>query len=223
MVIVEDNVETFRQRLVDNGGNALHPLGIDPIIRSIAGLVGPAHRNAHGGEAGGPDALEVCRFDPRATVRAAETFHARAQRFALELADGVHALVPFAPDSNLVCLALNPCGNTSVAAANAFVRALHDTLRCDPRQPLQTKEFFGSVTSLRADMLGTAQTARIFAALGLDPASFVADDDRLLILRHTLMNPFLIDHENGISYIDRYFDFLARRVHSLLATTVAPP
>ena len=62
-------------------------------------------------------------FRPAVTrsVRAAETFHAGAQRFALELADCVQVLVPFAPDSNLVCLALNPRGNTSVAAANAFV------------------------------------------------------------------------------------------------------
>ena len=152
---------------------------------------------------------------PRATVRAAETFHARAQRFALELAGCVHALVPFAPDSNLVCLALNLHGNTSVATANAFVRALHDELRCDPQQPLQMKEFFGSVTSLRPDMLGPAQTARIFATLGLDTATLGPDEDRLLILRHTLMNPYLIDHENGISYIDRYFDFLGRRVRAL--------
>ncbi|WP_447736193.1 pyridoxal phosphate-dependent decarboxylase family protein [Rhodanobacter soli] len=152
---------------------------------------------------------------PRATVRAAETFHARAQRFALELAGCVHALVPFAPDSNLVCLALNPHGNASVATANAFVRALHDELRCDPHQPLQTKEFFGSVTSLRPDMLGPAQTARIFATLGLDAATLGPDEDRLLILRHTLMNPYLIDHENGISYIDRYFDFLGRRMRAL--------
>ena len=31
------------------------------------------------------------------------------------------------------------------------------------------------------------------------------------------MNPYLIDHENGISYIDRYFDFLTRRTQALLA------
>ncbi len=160
---------------------------------------------------------------PRATVRAAEGFHARAQRFALELADCVHALVPFAPDSNLVCLALNPHDNTSVATANAFVRALHDELRCDPQQPLQTREFFGSVTSLRPEMLGPAQTARILGALGLDPASFVPGDDRLLILRHTLMNPYLIDRENGISYIDRYFDFLGRRVRALRGTAGSHP
>src|SRR5690348_11032377 len=156
---------------------------------------------------------------PRATVRAAETFHARAQRFALELADCVHALVPFAPDSNLVCLALNPRGNASVAGANAFVRALHDLLRCDPGQPLQLKEFFGSVTTLRPDALGAAETARILHAVALDPTTLQrdGDDDRLLILRHTLMNPFLIDHENGISYIDRYFEFLGRRVRALTA------
>ncbi|MBA2078281.1 pyridoxal-dependent decarboxylase [Rhodanobacter sp. PCA2] len=152
---------------------------------------------------------------PRATVRAAEAFHARAQGFALEMGGTVRALVPFAPDSNLVCLALNPHGNTSPAAANAFVHALHDELRSDPQQPLQLKEFFGSVTSLRPELLGATQTARIFGALGLDPAD--AGDDHLLILRHTLMNPYLIDRENGISYIDRYFDFLARRVRALAA------
>lgn len=152
------------------------------------------------------------------TVRAAEAFHARAQQFAHEQAGQLHVLVPFAPDSNLVCLALNPHGNRDVAQANAFVRALHDTLRCDPQQPLQTKEFFGSVTTLRPDMLGAAETTRILKALGLDEATLGdGDSDRLLILRHTLMNPYLIDHENGISYIDRYFEFLGRRVHALAA------
>ena len=157
---------------------------------------------------------------PRQTVRAAEAFHARAQRFALELADRLHVLVPFAPDSNLVCLALNPRGNCTLTQANAFVHALHDTLRCDPHQPLQLKEFFGSVTSLRADMLGAQDTTRILAALGLDESAFRCggdgDSDRLMILRHTLMNPYLIDRENGISYIDRYFEFLSRRVRTLI-------
>ncbi len=160
---------------------------------------------------------------PRATVRAAEAFHACAQRFALDIADQLHVLVPFAPDSNLVCLALNPRGNHSVAQANAYVRALHDTLRCDPSQPLQTKEFFGSVTSLRPQMLGAADTARILAALQLDPHSLTPDEgsDRLVILRHTLMNPYLIDHENGISYIERYFEFLGRRARALAVTASA--
>lgn len=154
---------------------------------------------------------------PRQTVRAAEAFHARAERFAGEIADVARACVPFAPDSNLVCLALNPAGNRDVAAANAFVGRLHDALRCDPQRPLQLKEFFGSVTTLKPDVLGPIDLRRIADELGLDAGSFRLDGsaDRLLILRHTLMNPYLIDHENGISYIDRYFDYLAALVRAL--------
>ena len=156
---------------------------------------------------------------PAQTIRSAEAFHARALRFADELQHVVRAVVPFAPDSNLVCFALNPVGNRRVAAANAFVRRLHDELRSDPSKPLQDKQFFGSVTTLRPEALGESETRRILDALGLDQATLGEDGgDRLMILRHTLMNPYLIDHENGISYIDRYFDYLGGRVRVLLAT-----
>jgi len=148
----------------------------------------------------------------------AETFEKRARQFSLDVSANLHAVVPFVPDSNLVCLALNPVGNRDVSRANAFVRRLYDELRCDPSQPLQLKEFFGSVTTLRPEALGEVEMRRILHALGLDPDTLGGDnDDRLLILRHTLMNPYLIDQENGISYIDRYFEFLARRTAALLA------
>jgi glutamate/tyrosine decarboxylase-like PLP-dependent enzyme len=157
---------------------------------------------------------------PRQTVLAAEAFHARAEAFAVAMADVARATVPFAPDSNLVCLALNPAGNTDVARANAFVRALHDELRCDPGQPLQLKQFFGSVTTLRPEALGDAHMRHILQALDLDPATLRTDgddgSDRLVILRHTLMNPYLIDRENGISYIDLYFAHLEERIRARL-------
>jgi glutamate/tyrosine decarboxylase-like PLP-dependent enzyme len=160
---------------------------------------------------------------PRQTVLAAEAFHARAHAFAREIADVAQATVPFAPDSNLVCLALNPAGNADVAHANAFVRTLHDELRCDPSQPLQLKQFFGSMTTLRPEALGEREMRAILRSLGLDPATLGCNEDdggdRLVILRHTLMNPYLIDRENGISYIDLYFDHLARRVRALLAAS----
>ncbi|MDE2150153.1 MAG: pyridoxal-dependent decarboxylase [Gammaproteobacteria bacterium] len=153
------------------------------------------------------------------TIRSAEAFAARSERFAVEMASLLRVCVPFAPDSNLVCLALNPAGNRDVAAMNVFVGRLHDELRCDSSTPLQMHEFFGSVTTLRPEVLGENDTGRVLNELGLDPATLGNDHeqaDRLLILRHTLMNPFLIDAENGISYIDRYFEFLERRVRGLL-------
>ena len=151
---------------------------------------------------------------PRHTVLAAEAFRERAERFAHDMRGRLHALVPFEPDSNLVCLALNPHGNRDLAQANRFVQRLHDELRSDPGQPLQLKQFFASTTTLRPDVLGPTEMQRILTSLQLDLATLAAhgDDagnDRLLILRHTLMNPYLIDHENGISYIDRYFEHLA--------------
>lgn len=155
----------------------------------------------------------------RQTLLAAEAFHARALVFADQMSGIARVEVPFMPDSNLVCLALNPWGNRSVRRMNAFLRQLHDELRCDPRQPLQLKEFFGSSTTLRPEIIGSAETTRLLAALDLDPAGLVAADtqtDRLTILRHTLMNPYLIDHENGISYIDLYFEYLARRIRALV-------
>ncbi len=66
-------------------------------------------------------------------------------------------------------------------------------------------------------LLGAVDAARILTGLGLQETQSADDDDsdRLIILRHTLMNPFLIDRENGISYIDLYFYFLAARVRAL--------
>ncbi|WP_119719308.1 pyridoxal phosphate-dependent decarboxylase family protein [Cognatilysobacter tabacisoli] len=160
---------------------------------------------------------------PRQTIRAAEAFAAAAARFAADIAPMAIAFVPFAPDSNLVCVAINPVGNRNVAAANAFVQRLADELRCDPSQPLQARQFFGSSTTLRPESIGQDELARILGALGLDAASFGVDDgaDRVLILRHTLMNPYPLDHENGISYIDHYFDHLAGRIRLLLAERTA--
>lgn len=158
---------------------------------------------------------------PRESILATEAFRTAATRFAARLDGRLQCRVPFEPDSNLICLALNPAGNRDVATMNRFVRALHGSLSYDPTQPLQSREFFGSMTTLRPDILGPEETSYILESLGLDPETLDAggeDDDRVVILRHTLMNPFLIDTGNGISYLELYFDYLERRVMALLAS-----
>ncbi|SKA04055.1 pyridoxal phosphate-dependent decarboxylase family protein [Novilysobacter spongiicola] len=162
---------------------------------------------------------------PRQTVLAAEALHEATLGLARELDGVARVAVPFAPDSNLVCLAINPAGNADLSVANAFVRRIHDELRSDPRQPLQLKEFFGSMTTLRPEAVGDVEMARILGAIGLDPDTLDPDggndNDRLVILRHTLMNPYLVDHANGISYIDMYLAYLGRRIRSLLLVPAA--
>ena len=88
-----------------------------------------------------------------------------------------------------------------------------------PGAPLQDRSFFGSVTTLRPQALGEAGMRRILDELGLDAATDSDAEDHLVILRHTLMNPWLIDERNGISYIDMYFRYLEERMGVLLAGT----
>lgn len=163
----------------------------------------------------------------RQTIRSAEAFRAELARFAAAQAHTVRVREPYPADSNLVCMALNPVGNHDVATMNRYVRGLYDQIRSDPGSPLQLREFFASSTTLDPRLLGPADTARVLADLDLDPATLDPDDaaaDRLVILRHTLMNPWLIDRENGVSYIARYFEFLARQLQSARAPdTPSPP
>ena len=71
---------------------------------------------------------------PRATVRAAEAFDDPRAGFAARPSDCLHVLVPFAPDSNLVCLALNPRGN-AIGTRGQRLRAiaLHESCAPTPR------------------------------------------------------------------------------------------
>jgi glutamate/tyrosine decarboxylase-like PLP-dependent enzyme len=153
------------------------------------------------------------------TIRSTEVFFARALRFANAMAGIARVCIPFAPDSNLVCLAINPSGNRDIAVMNAFIHELYETLHCAPGENVQSHEFYGSITSLRPEVMGEADMARVLRELMLDPDTLQPDHDgadRLFILRHTLMNPFLVDTENGIDYIERYFDYLGRRTRALL-------
>jgi len=161
---------------------------------------------------------------PGETIRSTGVFLAGAARLAADIGTLATVCIPFAPDSNIVCLAFNPAGNADVARMNAFMRALYEELRCDPGKAVQAREFYASMTTLRPEALGAHDTRRVLAELGLDASTLSEgeDADRLVILRHTLMNPFLDDAENGISYIDRYFAYLARRVRALLPPAALP-
>lgn len=153
------------------------------------------------------------------SIRGTEAFAAEAEAFIARNADRVQACVPFAPDSNLVCLAINPLGNRDPLRMNAFIRALHRRLSADPGKPLQLGEYFGSITTLKPDSLGPAETRRILERLGFaDDALRPGEDDadRVVVLRHTLMHPFLLDDGNGRSYLAGYFDFLDRLLTELL-------
>lgn len=143
----------------------------------------------------------------RETVRSTEHFHDSVPALAASIREVATLLVPFEPDSNLVCLALNPAGNTRLADANRFARAVFATMKVDAGVPVQLREFFGSYTSLTRQALGVDAFRALLARLGLEDDSA---EEGLFILRHTVMNPWLVDATNGVNYVDRYLEYLAR-------------
>lgn len=165
---------------------------------------------------------------PRATVQATEYFFDRAAELARRLADVATLTVPFEPDSNLICLAVNPLGNRSLARMNAFGRKLYEQLRVDAARPLQIREFFGSSTVVSLRALGQEQAKRVLNELGVDPATLREDPEEpeleaegIFLLRHTLMNPWLIDEVNDINYVDRYCAYLESLVREAIGALAA--
>ena len=152
----------------------------------------------------------------RMTVKACEAFYDSVGAQSERWKGRVRICTPFEPDSNLICLALNPEGNTSLARMNAFSRAVFARMKVQPAEPLHTREFIGSYTSLTKDTLPGSQGDRILGALGIDPDTFVAlpeaegQADHIFILRHTLMNPWHLAGPDGVSYIDRYWEWLEK-------------
>jgi glutamate/tyrosine decarboxylase-like PLP-dependent enzyme len=127
--------------------------------------------------------------------------------------------IPFEADSNLICLGVNPLGNTSLAQMNRFTRTLFHAMSFTAHEPLQTRSFIGSFTSLSSQRLTSSQSQRIFEMFHLDPHSFQAkvaegdSPDHIFLLRHTLMNPWLSpSYDGAMDYLDGYIDFLKERV-----------
>lgn len=144
----------------------------------------------------------------RETILSTEYFFDRVNTTADDLRDVATLLVPIEPDSNLVCLAMNPRGNTRLDVANRFARAVFQGMKVDASVPVQTREFFGSYTMLTRRGLGDAEFNRIVQELGISDVN----SDRIFILRHTLMNPWLLESASGINFVDRYCDFLGNTI-----------
>lgn len=157
------------------------------------------------------------------TIRAAEFLYERLQAMASRLSQQCTLALPVEPDTNLICIAVNPPGNRSPARMNRFGRALFRHFALDAAQP-HASEFIGSHTSLLRKNLSAAAAARMARMFGLDAASFVVEvtapdvqANHLFLLRHTLMNPWLADDSEAGNFVWRYCEYLEQAIMRTLA------
>ena len=157
------------------------------------------------------------------TVHTCELFWDKAREMAERWKEKVRLTVPFEPDTNLVCLAINPVENDSLAVMNAFGRRIFAEMRVDATRPIQAKTFIGSYTSLTKENLPGDQAHRILDALGIDPATYsilpkdvIREADHIYLLRHTLMNPWLTAFVDDRNYVEMYWDYLGQLIDQAL-------
>ncbi len=146
------------------------------------------------------------------SIRASEALFNRIPTLAAELAPHARLCVPFEPDCNLVCLAFNPRGNRSLAAANAFTREIFSAMTVRGDLPVQLRDFYGSNTTVSLAHLGAPELQRLGEELDLELAR--PDDTGLFMLRHTLMNPWVLSpvNEREENYVEAYCHFIAQLV-----------
>ena len=126
------------------------------------------------------------------SVKTCEALFDRLHALAAELSATVKLAIPYEPDCNLICLALNPSGNRSLHAANALTRKLYDAMSVRADLPVQSREFFASCTTVPLEHVSPGERRQLAAQLGVDLDA--PDDDGVFLLRHTLMNPWLSDY-----------------------------
>jgi glutamate/tyrosine decarboxylase-like PLP-dependent enzyme len=146
------------------------------------------------------------------SVHTCEVLFDRTKSLAQELAPYVRLCVPFEPDCNLVCLSLNPKGNRSLKAANTYGQKLYQAMSVRADVPVQLRQFFGSCTTVSLEHVGEAELARLAGELDLDLAH--PDDTGLFMLRHTLMNPWLLSAQapGEPTYVEAYCHYLVKLV-----------
>lgn len=148
------------------------------------------------------------------TVHACEALYERLQTLRTALAPMAHLAMPIEPDSNLVCFAVNPRGSTSLVAANAFGRALYEAMSVRVDVPVQLRQFYASCTTLPLAEFSEQERAALAKSLGV-----TLDAPEVFLLRHTLMNPWLLSTPEGApSYLERYVATLETMITAAVGT-----
>lgn len=158
------------------------------------------------------------------TIRATEYLFDRLHDMAARLSHLCSIVMPVEPDTNLVCIAVNPSGVHSLARMNQFGRALFGHFALDPAHP-EACEFIGSHTSVLRRNLSAVAARKLARKLGFDEETFTVavrdagvEADHLFLLRHTLMNPWLSDDSESGNFVGRYCEFLERAITQTLAS-----
>jgi len=151
------------------------------------------------------------------SIHGSEYFYERIQVTIKNLKHQVKMVIPMEPDSLLFCLAINPKNNHCLARMNRFSQRVYKRLHAHTKDSMHDDAYFCSSTSLQHSNLGTEDAQILLKKLGIKKNSFVVNIENpkvqtnsIHVLRHTLLNPWLLSEVNGVNTIDRYCNYLEK-------------
>lgn len=143
------------------------------------------------------------------TVLGARRLHAALTE--AELA-GARAVLLAPPDLNIVNFLVRPPGAVDLATVNAFTDAVH--ARLSQRPGAVAPEYYVTKTRLLSPRHDGALSP-LLAALGIDRA---AAEEGIVVLRMTVMDPWLVETDRGTDHIAGFVRHLGDLCRELLAT-----
>ena len=159
------------------------------------------------------------------TIKTSEYFFDKVLELKEKLKDKVHICLPYTPDTNLICIAINPIGNSSITAMNDFSSSIYQNLKIQKDVAPKNQRFIGSNTYLLRSNVSDELATNLCGLLEIEQKNFVSrvedetvQSDKIFLLRHTIMNPWLTDNTNGDDYITMYCDYLEELILKQLAS-----
>ncbi|WP_223668822.1 pyridoxal phosphate-dependent decarboxylase family protein [Kangiella shandongensis] len=151
----------------------------------------------------------------RQSIKTAEYFYDKLLELQERLKEHVTLCLPYTPDTNLICIAINPVNNRSLVKLNAFTQQIYSKLKISRETSPRDQEFIGSSTHLMRRNVSDSHAEELCHMLGVMPDDYVKkvehksrQSDRLMLLRHTIMNPWLVSDNDGTDYVTKYCDYL---------------
>lgn len=159
------------------------------------------------------------------TIIASECFYDAIQELKEKLKDKVNICLPYTPDTNLICLSINPVGNQSLVHMNNSPQNIYKHLSISKVRAPKNQEFIGSSTYLLRKNISDEHAAYLCSMLDIKnnfteyPTNDIEESNQIFLFRHTIMNPWLLDTSNGKNYIDMYCEYLEGLITHELSRT----
>lgn len=149
------------------------------------------------------------------SIRGCEYLRERIEQAITNLKDSVNIVIPMQPDTNVLCLAINPINNDCLTRMNRFSDRVFKYLTLNQPHSVQSNPISYSSGSLLHSHIGREDVQHILKKLGIKKSSFVVNiedpsvqTNSIHILKHNLLNPWLLKDVAGKNAIDSYCAYL---------------